>query len=208
MDPRRSWRRGSDASPKIAGPASSWSCPSRSTSSSSTSRTSRPEVASIGLSEEEARKRGHDVKVGTFPFSAIGKAKILQETGGFVKIVSEKKYDEVLGVHIIGPHATELISEATAAAWAGPVTREMALPVSASVRLISACQDNQVAMDGLTNGLFTGRLLEAWGEGAFQGDYAAFHRAIVERMPPDQTPNHYQTGQPSPAYAAQRPFDI
>ena len=100
------------------------------------------------------------------------------------------------------------ISDKVTAAWAGPVTREMALPVAASVRLISACQDNQVAMDGLTNGLFTGRLLEAWGEGAFQGDYAAFHRAIVDRMPPDQTPNHYEVGQPSPAYDAQRPFDI
>lgn len=74
-----------------------------------------PEVASIGLSEAEAKKRGHDVVVGTFPFSAIGKAKILNETGGFVKIVAERKYDEVLGVHIVGPHATELISEATAA---------------------------------------------------------------------------------------------
>ena len=74
-----------------------------------------PEVASIGLSEDEARKRGYDVVVGQFPFSAIGKAKILEDTRGFVKIVSEKKYDEVLGVHIIGPHATELISEATAA---------------------------------------------------------------------------------------------
>ena len=72
-------------------------------------------MASIGLSEEEARKRGHDVAVGSFPFTAIGKAKILNDTRGFVKIVSEKKYDEVLGVHIIGPHATELISEATAA---------------------------------------------------------------------------------------------
>jgi hypothetical protein len=76
------------------------------------------------------------------------------------------------------------------------------------VRLISACQDNQVALDGLTNGLFTGRLLEAWGSGAFQGDYAAFHRAIVDRMPPDQTPNHFETGQDSPAFDAQRPFDI
>ena len=75
----------------------------------------KPEVASIGLSEAEARERGHDVVVGKFPFTAIGKAKILGETGGFVKIVAEKKYDEVLGVHIIGPHATELISEATAA---------------------------------------------------------------------------------------------
>lgn len=74
-----------------------------------------PEVASIGLSEQKAKERGYDVNVGSFPFSAIGKAKILEDTVGFVKIVSEKKYDEVLGVHIIGPKATELISEATAA---------------------------------------------------------------------------------------------
>jgi dihydrolipoamide dehydrogenase len=74
-----------------------------------------PEVASIGLSEATARERGFEVVVGKFPFTAIGKAKILNDTSGFVKIVSEKKYDEVLGVHIIGPHATELISEATAA---------------------------------------------------------------------------------------------
>ncbi len=74
-----------------------------------------PEVASIGLSEEEANKRGYDVATGQFPFSAIGKARILEDTRGFVKIVAERKYDEVLGVHIIGPHATELISEATAA---------------------------------------------------------------------------------------------
>jgi hypothetical protein len=100
------------------------------------------------------------------------------------------------------------ISQKASATWAGPVTREMALPVAASVRLISACQDNQVAMDGLTNGLFTGRLLEAWGEGGFQGDYRAFHRAILDRMPPDQTPNLYLAGLPSPAYDAQRPFDI
>ena len=74
-----------------------------------------PEVASIGLSEKTAVERGHDVVVGKFPFTAIGKAKILNDTRGFVKIVAEKKHDEVLGVHIIGAHATELISEATAA---------------------------------------------------------------------------------------------
>jgi dihydrolipoamide dehydrogenase len=74
-----------------------------------------PEVASIGLTEAAARERGHEVVVGKFPFTAIGKAKILNDTTGFIKIVSERKYDEVLGVHIIGPHATELISEATAA---------------------------------------------------------------------------------------------
>jgi dihydrolipoamide dehydrogenase len=75
----------------------------------------QPEVASIGLTEEAARERGHDVAVGRFPFTAVGKAKILDDTRGFVKIVAEKRHDEVLGVHIIGPHATELIAEATAA---------------------------------------------------------------------------------------------
>ncbi len=57
----------------------------------------------------------YDVKIGKFPFSASGKARILGETDGFIKIVSEKKYDEVLGVHIIGPHATELLAEACVA---------------------------------------------------------------------------------------------
>jgi dihydrolipoamide dehydrogenase len=70
-----------------------------------------PEVASVGLTEREARNRGYEVKVGTFPFAANGKAKILNETTGFVKLVGESRYDEVLGVHIIGPKATEMIAE-------------------------------------------------------------------------------------------------
>jgi dihydrolipoamide dehydrogenase len=74
-----------------------------------------PEVASVGLTEEKAKEAGYDVKVGKFPFSASGKARILGETDGFIKIVAEKKYDEVLGVHIIGPHATELLAEAVVA---------------------------------------------------------------------------------------------
>ena len=71
-----------------------------------------PEVASVGLTEAKAKELGYDVKVGKFPMSASGKARILGETDGFVKIVAEKKYDEVLGVHIIGPHATEMLAEA------------------------------------------------------------------------------------------------
>lgn len=71
-----------------------------------------PEVASVGMTEEKAKEAGYDVKTGKFPFSASGKARILGETDGFIKIVAEKKYDEVLGVHIIGPHATELLAEA------------------------------------------------------------------------------------------------
>jgi dihydrolipoamide dehydrogenase len=74
-----------------------------------------PEVASVGLTEREARKRGYEVKVGKFPFSAIGKANIIGKPDGFVKIVASAKYDELLGVHIVGAKATELISEATIA---------------------------------------------------------------------------------------------
>jgi dihydrolipoamide dehydrogenase len=74
-----------------------------------------PEVASIGLTEAQAKEKGHDVVISKFPFVGIGKALILNQTDGFVKIVSEKKYHEVLGVHIIGPRATELISPASVA---------------------------------------------------------------------------------------------
>lgn len=74
-----------------------------------------PEVASVGLTEAQAKERGYDVTVGKFPFSALGKAGILQRPEGFVKVVREKKYDELLGVHIIGAHATDLIGEACVA---------------------------------------------------------------------------------------------
>jgi len=74
-----------------------------------------PEIGSIGLSEQKARERGYDVAVSSFPFMALGRAKIAGETEGFVKIVAEKKYDEVLGVHIIGPRATDLVAEASVA---------------------------------------------------------------------------------------------
>jgi dihydrolipoamide dehydrogenase len=74
-----------------------------------------PEIGSVGLTEAKARAEGYDVRVGKFPFSASGKARILGEEEGFVKIVSESKYDEILGVHIIGPHATEILAEACVA---------------------------------------------------------------------------------------------
>jgi dihydrolipoamide dehydrogenase len=74
-----------------------------------------PEVASVGLTEAKAKERGYDVQTGKFPFSALGKARIVGKTEGFVKVVRDKKYDEVLGVHIIGVHATDLIAEACVA---------------------------------------------------------------------------------------------
>ena len=74
-----------------------------------------PEIGSVGLTEREAQEQGYDVRVGTFPFFVLGRAKMAGETEGFVKIVADKKYDEVLGVHMIGPRATELVAEATLA---------------------------------------------------------------------------------------------
>jgi hypothetical protein len=80
--------------------------------------------------------------------------------------------------------------------------------LGATVRLISGCQDNQISADGTFNGLFTGMLLRVWNNGSFKRDYAAFHKAIVKRMPPTQTPNHYVIGAHNPAFAAQVPFTI
>jgi dihydrolipoamide dehydrogenase len=75
----------------------------------------RPETAGVGLTEAEAKRRGYDVKVGKFPFANLAKPRIIGHDGGIVKVVSEARYDEVLGIHIVGPHATDLISEACVA---------------------------------------------------------------------------------------------
>jgi dihydrolipoamide dehydrogenase len=74
-----------------------------------------PEIGSVGLTEAKAKERGFDVRVGTFKFGVLGRARRAGETEGFVKIVAEKKYDEVLGVHMIGLRSTELVAEATLA---------------------------------------------------------------------------------------------
>ena len=70
-----------------------------------------PEVAGIGLTEAEARQQGYEVRVGKFPFSSNGKAIIAGEPDGFVKVVSEAKYDQVLGLHVVGLHASDLVLE-------------------------------------------------------------------------------------------------
>ena len=74
-----------------------------------------PEIGSVGLTEKQAQERGYEVKIGAFKFGVLGRARIAGETEGFVKIVADKKYDEVLGVHMIGPRSTELVAEATLA---------------------------------------------------------------------------------------------
>jgi dihydrolipoamide dehydrogenase len=72
---------------------------------------SHPQIASVGLSEQQAKDKGHEVKLGRFPFSALGRAIIHGETGGFVKLVADAKTGQLLGAHIVGPYATELIAE-------------------------------------------------------------------------------------------------
>jgi dihydrolipoamide dehydrogenase len=74
-----------------------------------------PEIGSVGLTEADARQKGYDVRVGSFPFGVLGRAKMAGESEGFVKIVADKKYDEILGVHMIGPRSTELVAEAVLA---------------------------------------------------------------------------------------------
>ena len=70
-----------------------------------------PEVASVGLTEEQAREQGHDIEVGKFPWVGNGRALAHGDAEGFIKVIRDKKYSEILGAHIIGPHATELIAE-------------------------------------------------------------------------------------------------
>ena len=80
--------------------------------------------------------------------------------------------------------------------------------VKASVLLISGCQDNQLSADGDFNGLFTSNLLRVWNNGKFKGNYRAFHKTILARMPPDQTPNYFRVGTTNPGFEAQKPFTL
>ncbi|HHH11140.1 MAG TPA: dihydrolipoyl dehydrogenase, partial [Sorangium sp.] len=71
-----------------------------------------PEIAAVGLSEQQAKEKGIAVRVGKFPFAALGKAMAMRSTDGFVKVVADKNTNQVLGVHIVGPEASTIIGEA------------------------------------------------------------------------------------------------
>jgi dihydrolipoyl dehydrogenase len=109
-----------------------------------------PEVASVGLTEAAAKKEGYDVRVGKFPFSASGKARILGEEEGFVKVISEAKYDELLGVHIIGPHATELIAEAGVALQLESTAEELGRTIFAHPTISESVMEAAEGVHGLT----------------------------------------------------------
>ncbi|UOQ93680.1 dihydrolipoyl dehydrogenase [Halobacillus shinanisalinarum] len=109
---------------------------------------SNPEVASVGLTEQQAKKQGYEVKVGKFPFQAIGKALVFGETDGFVKIIANKENDDLLGVHMIGPHVTDMISEAGLAKVLDATPWEIAESIHPHPTLSEAIGEAAMAVDG------------------------------------------------------------
>jgi dihydrolipoamide dehydrogenase len=108
-----------------------------------------PEVATVGLTEKQAVEAGHDVAVGTFPFRPLGKAIAMDQQEGLVKIVSERKYGEILGVHIVGPHASDLIHEAVAAIHLEATVDELKHMVHAHPTLPEAVMEAALDVDGM-----------------------------------------------------------
>ncbi len=109
-----------------------------------------PQISSVGMSEAAARQAGRDVKVGKFPFSANSKASIVGSHEGFVKVVADAKYGEILGVHIIGPQATEMIAEAVAAMDAEATVEDLMFTVHPHPTLSEAMFDGMENVYGLS----------------------------------------------------------
>jgi dihydrolipoamide dehydrogenase len=107
-----------------------------------------PEIGSVGLTERQAAERGYDVRVGTFPFGVLGRAKISGETEGFVKIVADRRYDELLGVHMIGSRATELVAEATVALRLESTVEELIRTIHAHPTMAEAVGEAAHAVHG------------------------------------------------------------
>jgi len=108
-----------------------------------------PQIGSVGLTEAQAKEKGLQVKVGKFPFSANSKASIVDSHEGFIKVVAEAKYGELLGVHIIGPQATELIAEAVTALELEATVEEMMFTIHAHPTLAEAMLDGFSSVEGL-----------------------------------------------------------
>jgi dihydrolipoamide dehydrogenase len=108
-----------------------------------------PQIASVGLTEAQAKEKGYQVKVGKFPFVGNSKATILDAHDGFVKVVSDAKYGEVLGVHIIGPYATEIIAEAVTALELEATVEEMMFTIHAHPTVAEALLDGFSSVQGM-----------------------------------------------------------
>lgn len=110
---------------------------------------SSPEIASVGYTEEAAREKGYEVRTGKFSFKAIGKALVFGETDGFVKLVVDKKTNDLLGVHMIGPHVTDMISEAALAKVLDATHWEIANTIHPHPSLSEAIGEAALAVDGI-----------------------------------------------------------
>jgi dihydrolipoamide dehydrogenase len=108
----------------------------------------RPQIASVGLGEEEARAAGHEVKAGSFPFRALGKATIVGEVDGFAKLVTDAASGLLLGAHIIGPHAGDLLAEPTLARLVEGTAEEIAMSVHAHPTLTEVLPEAAMAVNG------------------------------------------------------------
>jgi dihydrolipoamide dehydrogenase len=108
-----------------------------------------PQIGSVGLTEAQAKEKGYQVKVGKFPFVGNSKATIVDAHDGFVKVVSDAKYGEILGVHIIGPQATELISEAVTAMELEATVEEMMFTIHAHPTLYESLLDGFSSVEGM-----------------------------------------------------------
>lgn len=107
-----------------------------------------PEVASAGMTEDEAKAKGHTVKVGKFPFAALGRAVSVHDTDGFAKIIIDAKTQEVLGMHIVGNGASDLIAEATLAIEMGAVAQDINLTIHSHPTLAEAVREAAAAALG------------------------------------------------------------
>jgi len=108
-----------------------------------------PQIGSVGLTEAAAKAAGHDVKVGKFPFTANSKASIVGSHDGFIKVVADKKYGELLGVHIIGPQATELIAEAVVALEMEATIEDLMFTIHAHPTLSEGMLDAFGSVEGM-----------------------------------------------------------
>jgi len=108
-----------------------------------------PQIGSVGMTEAQAKEKGYAVKVGRFPFSANSKASIVDSHEGFIKVVADAKFGEILGVHIIGPQATELIAEAVTAMELEATVEEMMFTIHAHPTLAEAMLDGFGSVEGM-----------------------------------------------------------
>jgi dihydrolipoamide dehydrogenase len=140
-----------------------------------------PQIGSVGLTEAQAKEKGYEVKVGKFPFAGNSKATILGSHDGFVKIVADAKYGEILGVHILGPQATELIAEAVAVLELEGTVEEMMFTIHAHPTLAESLPAGRLR-----------RRRRAWRSTRKRGPQKAPTKTLVSLRLSPEVINHFK----------------